>query len=222
MLKVKDLTKRFGSRTVLDSVSIEMPSRSVNFLMGPNGAGKSTFIRCVLGLHRYDGEVVWNGAGIDPSARRVYPVFDDAPFHPRLTGSQNLKVLSPESLGGPVVYLSPDALRRKVKGYSHGERTRLALMAALNSGAELVILDEPTNGLDRETMQRLKADMQAKKTKTTFLVTGHNLEFYDDAVDHLYVLDEGKVSMVASPSFHPDRRTDLARVYDEHYPGAGR
>lgn len=222
MLKVKNLTKRFGSKAILDAVSVEMPPRSVNFLMGPNGAGKTTLIRCVLGLHRYQGEITWDGNPLDPAERRVCPVFDDAPFHPGLTGWQNLKVLAPESVGGPTVYLSHDVLRRKVKGYSHGERMRLALMAALDSGAELVILDEPTNGLDRDTMQQFKADIRARTGTTTFVVTGHNLEFYDDVVDNLFVLKDGKVSLAASPSHHPDRRADVARVYDEHYPRAGR
>ena len=222
MLTIEGLTKGFGGRTVLDAVSVEMPSRSVNFVMGPNGVGKTTLIRCVLGLHRYRGEVTWDGDPIDPAERRVCPVFDDSPFHPGLTGLQNLKVLAPESVRGPSVYLSPDTLGRKVKGYSHGERMRLALMSAFNSGAELVILDEPTNGLDRDTMQQLKADIQARKSTTTFIVTGHNLEFYDDIVDNLFVIKDGKVSLAASSSQHPDRKADLARVYDEHYPSAGR
>ncbi|MGV1003493.1 MAG: ATP-binding cassette domain-containing protein [Candidatus Nanopelagicales bacterium] len=218
MLRVENLTKRFGSRTVLNAVSVKMPARSVNFLMGPNGAGKTTMIRCVLGLHRYQGQITWDGSPLDPSERRVCPVFDEAPFHLRLTGSQNLQVLLPESVGGPTDYLSHDALRRKVRGYSHGERTRLALMAALDSGAELVIPDEPTNGLDRDTMQRLKADIRARAASMTFVIAGHNLEFYDDVIDNLFVLEGGRVSLVASQPDHPGRRMDLARVYDEHFP----
>lgn len=228
MLRMTDVTKRFGQRTVLDAVDVEMPALSVNFLMGPNGVGKTTLIRCVLGLLPHTGTITWAGAPLDPSERRVCPVFDDAPFHPRLTGEQNLRVLAPESVGGPVVYLSHDVLRRRVKGYSHGERMRLALMAALNSGAELIILDEPTNGLDRDTMQALKADLRALTATTTFLVTGHNLEFYDDVVDHLFVLKDGAVvPATPAPAGVDDRdemdgRAGLARVYDEHYPRAAR
>jgi ABC-type multidrug transport system ATPase subunit len=222
MLAIKDVTKRFGGTAVLDAVTVEMPARSVNFLMGPNGAGKTTLIRCILGLHRYRGSITWDGAPIDPAARRVCPVFDHAPFHAALTGMQNLKVLAPESVDGSSVYLSRDVLRRKVKGYSHGERMRLALTAALNSGAELVVLDEPTNGLDRDTMHQLKADIRARATTTTFIVTGHNLEFYDDVVDNLFVLKDGTVMRTDLSPQHPERRIDLARVYDEHYPSAGR
>jgi ABC-type multidrug transport system ATPase subunit len=222
MLRIDGVTKRFGARTVLDDVSADIPARSVTFLMGPNGVGKTTLIRCLLGLHPYRGSITWNGAPIDPAERRVCPVFDSAPFHPRLTGAQNLAVLAPESIGGPSTYLTHDVLRRRVKGYSHGERMRLALTVALNSGAELVVLDEPTNGLDRDTMHQLKADVLARKTETTFLITGHNLEFYDDVVDHLLVLKDGSLHPLAMPSIDPERRADLARVYDEHFPRAAR
>jgi ABC-type multidrug transport system ATPase subunit len=91
MLRLEDVTKAYGSRRVLDSVNAAFHRNAVNFLMGPNGAGKTTLICCVLGLHAYHGTIMWGGRPVDPAERLVFPVFDDAPFHPRLSGRQNLQ-----------------------------------------------------------------------------------------------------------------------------------
>ncbi len=219
MLKLENVVKRFGSHTVLDDVTVDFPANSVNFLVGPNGAGKTTLIRCVLGLLGHGGRITWNGDLIDPSARLLCPVFDDAPVHPGLTGAQNIAVLAPGSADGPVSYLTPQVLNRRAKSYSHGERMRLALTMALNSGAELVILDEPTNGLDRESMDRLRSDLMQLRSTTTFLVTGHNLEFYEDVVDAIFVLKDGAVSRWEPPRPTPGRPKEarLVQAYHEHF-----
>lgn len=220
MLSINGVSKRFGTVPVLNDVAAQFRPHAVNFLAGPNGAGKTTLIKCILGLHRYDGEITWDGAPLDPAERRVYPVFDDAPFHGRLTGRQNLLIFSPESIGGRSSYLSGEILRRRVKGYSHGERMRLALTSALNSGSEIIILDEPTNGLDRETMARLKSDIRMMTPSTTFLVADHNLEFYDDVIDHLFLLKEGKIAETGFLPPFAEGGTTLAHLYEEHFPTA--
>ncbi len=220
MLSVSGMSKSYGSTVVLTDVDASVPAHGTTFLMGPNGAGKTTFIRCLLGLESHSGDVRWNGVPFMGASDLVFPVFEDTPFYRKLTGLQNLRLLAPVSLGGSRQYLSRDVLRRKVGTYSHGQRMRLALTAALNSGAALVILDEPTNGLDVETARRLRADMVELGQETAFLVTGHHLDFYDGLVDHLLVLKEGKILTSASDNEQSDGRGDLAQTYDRHFPGA--
>jgi ABC-type multidrug transport system ATPase subunit len=219
-LIVDNVSKSFGSTQVLDGVQATFPANSVSFLMGSNGAGKTTLARCILGLERYEGRISWNGAPVDPSARHLCPVFDDAPFHARLTGRQNLQVLVPESLDGPVVYLSPAVMRRRVAAYSHGQRMRLALMAALNSGSELLVLDEPLNGLDRHTMLSLREDLRRIATTATVIVTGHHLEFYDGLVDHVFVLRDGAIHRVQR-AHAGEGRSSLAGIFEQHCASAG-
>jgi ABC-type multidrug transport system ATPase subunit len=217
MLVLSNLTKRFGTQTVLDHVSAEFRPQAANFVMGPNGAGKTTLIRCVLQLHIYQGTITWNGARIDPSRRLVCPVFDDAPFHGQLTGLQNIRVLVPEARTLNRRYLSAEILRQRVKRYSHGQRMRLALMMALESGAELIVLDEPTNGLDRDGMLQLKQDIREMKSSTTFLLTGHNLEFFDDLVDSVHLVQDGRLTALGDGSGFAKGGDSLADVYERHY-----
>lgn len=216
MLELDGVTKQFGRRTVLDQVTARFRPNAVHFLMGPNGAGKTTLIKCLLGLHRYRGSITWAGRAIDPSERVVCPVFDDPQWHGRLTGSQNIAMFIPEAARIERRYLSDHVLATRTGEYSHGQRMRLALTAAFNCGAELIILDEPTNGLDRDGMKQLARDLEELSSETTFIVTGHNLEFYENVIDTLHILQDAHLGE------HDLTDTDeggarLAEIYDQSY-----
>jgi ABC-2 type transport system ATP-binding protein len=215
MLEISGLTKRYGPHVVLDGVEAELASNAVHFVMGPNGAGKTTLLRCLLGLVPHTGDIRWRGRPIDPSERLVFPVFDEPPFYPRLTGRQNLAVLAPEALGQPSPYVDERLLRQRFGRYSRGQGMRLALTAALHSGAELIVLDEPANGLDRETMSTLRRDLRAMRADCTFVLTGHQLELYDDLVDTVTLLRDGTLRRVDDPA---EGRGSLADIYDAHRP----
>jgi len=215
MLEVSGLTKRYGSHVVLDGVKAAFATNAIHFVMGPNGAGKSTFLRCLLQLVPYSGEIHWRGRPIDPSERLVFPVLDAAPFYPRLTGRQNLKVLAPEALGRSSAYVDDRLLRQRFGRYSRGQAMRLALTAALQSGTDLVVMDEPANGLDRETMLALRTDLLAMRGERTFVLTGHQLEFYEDIVDTVTLLRGGTLRRVDDSGV---RRRSLAEIYDADRP----
>lgn len=218
MIKFFDIDVRFGTNQVLLGATGEIRIPGVTFLMAPNGAGKTTLIRSLLGLQPHSGSVLWDNESIDPHEQRVFPVFEDDPFYDRLTGAQNLAILAPDRRSEIRQYLTPHVLKQRVKGYSAGQRKRLSLTAALNSGAELIILDEPTNGLDTEAQRNLREDILAMSDQTGFLLTGHHLDFYGDLIDDLLVITDHAVHTVPK---HPEtRRHDLANTYDRYFPSA--
>lgn len=215
MLAISEVSKRYGSQKVLDQVTATIPKGSLSLILGPNGAGKTTLARCILGLTSYEGEITWNGSKVRPSNRLLFPVFEDPKFYQRLTGRQNMILLGCNESSKERMYVSDTLLRQRVSKYSHGERVRLGLTMALNSGAELIILDEPTNGLDQESMSRLREDLSEMKKECTFLAIGHQLGFYNPLVDHIFALQNGQLHILEMPASAEE--VDLARIYAKHY-----
>lgn len=206
MLVVSKVSKRYGAKKVLDSADAEISAHGITLLSGANGSGKTTLIRCILGLENFSGEITWGGSPARPSRQSFFPVFDDMPLHRRLTGAQNLRVLTGDSaLSGPFQYLDEEALGHRVATYSYGQRKRLVLTAALNSEAPYVLLDEPMNGLDYDTVARLREDLRTLAGSTGFLITGHNMEAADSLVDEAFMLSGGKISRVAPATFGTEK-----------------
>src|SRR5262245_27194425 len=157
----ESLTKRFGNLTAVDDLSFSLDPGTVTGFLGPNGAGKTTTLRMLLGLAApSNGRALVFGqpyATLEKPALRVGAVLEATDFHPGRSGRNHLLTLTratglPDSRADEVlgvVELS-DAGRRRVKGYSLGMRQRLGLAAALLGDPELLILDEPANGLDPE------------------------------------------------------------------------
>lgn len=220
VLRLRGVAKAFRGREVLAGCDADLV-RGITFLMGANGAGKTTLIRCVLGLLSYDGAVTWRGRPLRGRDLSAAAVVDDDPFYPNLTGRQNLAVLAPESLHIEP-YVDPARLGRRVSTYSIGERRRLSLTAALGAGADVVVLDEPTTGLDRDALGRLRADLMALRTRAVVLVTGHHLEFWDGLVDQLLLLHTGRLRVHAPVPLPEQEGGWLGRIYDTAHAGPDR
>ena len=169
LIEARGLTKRFGERTAVDHVDLDVPAGSCFGFLGPNGAGKTTLIRLLLGLaHADEGRVTIGGVDVaqDPrtALRRVGAIVEEPRFHGHLTGKENLEVHA-ALLEGDARARIPAGLDRvglhgrgddKVKGYSMGMRQRLGVARALLGEPTLLILDEPTNGLDAEGMAEFR------------------------------------------------------------------
>jgi ABC-type multidrug transport system ATPase subunit len=199
-------TYRGGVRAVRD-VSLSVSPGEVYGFLGPNGAGKSTTIRLLLGLIAPTaGEVRLFGKNLHaaPSVlRRVGSLVDGGAFYPFLSGRRNLEVLAHthggdcgERIDGLLdqVGLARDA-RRKVKGYSTGMRQRLGVAAALLNDPDLVILDEPVNGLDAAGIQEMRAlirDLAEERGKTVFL-SSHLLHEVQQVCDRVGIISQGEV-----------------------------
>jgi ABC-2 type transport system ATP-binding protein len=204
-IRVEGLTKRYGSRDVVDHLSIDVPRGVIAGFVGPNGAGKTTTLRMLLGLVRPTGGTgaVLGRSIDDPSSYldRVGGLVEGPAFHPALTGRRNLEVLA--ALGGRDVEEIPALLHEvgleprgddEYRTYSLGMKQRLGIAAALIGEPELLILDEPTNGLDPAGIREMRQFVaRLARAERTIFVSSHLLAEVEQVCDWLVMIDEGKL-----------------------------
>jgi ABC-2 type transport system ATP-binding protein len=202
-VEIRKISKRFGSVQAVSGLSFEVSAGRVTGFLGPNGAGKSTTLRMLLGLVHADGGTATFGGRLygeleDPSAE-VGAVLEDASFHPGRSGRNHLRILAAAG-GHPAprvdqvledVGLS-DAANRRVRGYSMGMRQRLAIAAALLGDPDVLILDEPANGLDPPGIRWIRGLLreQAERGRAV-LVSSHLLSEVAQSVDDVVVISHG-------------------------------
>ncbi|HTX83609.1 MAG TPA: ABC transporter ATP-binding protein [Streptosporangiaceae bacterium] len=206
-VEVHGLTKRFGARTAVDAVDLLVPRGSAFGYLGPNGAGKTTLIRTLLGLTRADsGTISLLGVPMPGdqghALARVGAIVDEPRFHGHLTGRENLKVLAAARAGDAESQIGP-ALERsrltgraddKVSTYSMGMRQRLGLAACMLADPQLLILDEPMNGLDPAGMQELRGIIRSLIDEgRTVMISSHLLDEVERTCDQVAIVDRGKV-----------------------------
>ncbi|SHK92712.1 ABC-2 type transport system ATP-binding protein [Pseudonocardia thermophila] len=207
--RVSGLRKVFGSTVAIDGIDLEVPAGSVLGMLGPNGSGKTTLIRMLLGLTRPTaGTVELLGHPVPAAADLALPhvgaLVEGPGFHPFLTGRENLRRLAAaEPLLAtadirPAVAAALErvgltaAADRRYRGYSLGMKQRLGLAAALLVPRRLVVLDEPTNGLDpagTRDVRRIIAELHA--AGTTVIVSSHLLAEVEATCTHVAVLQSG-------------------------------
>ncbi|HHT13159.1 MAG TPA: ATP-binding cassette domain-containing protein [Propionibacterium sp.] len=205
-IHVHGLTKSYGSKKVLRGLDFHVPRGGIHGLLGPNGSGKTTSIRILLGLVRPDGgEVHVLGHEVPrdlPSIiGRVGAIVESPKFAPRMTGRHNLSVLA-ESIGVRhrrvtevllEVGLAEDA-DRPFGTYSLGLRQRAAIAATLLKSPELLIFDEPTNGLDPAGIHDIRATMrQLAAAGRTVLLSSHMLTEIEHLADSVSVIGRGRI-----------------------------
>jgi ABC-2 type transport system ATP-binding protein len=204
------LTKRFGERVAVDRIEIELPAGVVCGFVGPNGAGKTTTIAMLLGLIRPtagSAEVLGHPIS-EPAAylARVGALIEAPSFYPTLSGRRNLEVLA--RLGRidrgriaevlELVELS-DRANDLVRSYSLGMKQRLGVAAALLPSPELMILDEPTNGLDPAGIREVRALLRNLADRgITVFVSSHLLAEIEAICDHLVLIDKGRIAFQGS------------------------
>jgi ABC-2 type transport system ATP-binding protein len=203
------LTKRFGDLVAVNDLSFELEAGSVTGFLGPNGAGKTTTLRMLLGLAEPTGgsALVFGRRfpELDRPATRVGAVLEATDLHPGRTGRDHLRVLAavadvPRSRVDHVLALVElmDAGGRRVEGYSLGMRQRLGLAAALLGDPELLILDEPANGLDPEGISWLRDFLRAFAARGgTVFVSSHHLAEVAQTVDQVVIINRGRLVVQA-------------------------
>jgi ABC-2 type transport system ATP-binding protein len=205
VVTVSSLTKRYGELVAVDGVTFSLQAGTVTGYLGPNGAGKTTTLRLLLGLAEPTaGEALVFGRRYRELERpvcRVGAVLESGDFHPARSGRDHLRALA-LAAGLPLgrvaevlelVELS-GAAGRRVKTYSLGMRQRLGLAAALLGDPELLILDEPANGLDPAGVRWLRIFLQSFAAEgRTVLVSSHLLAEVAQTVDRVLVIDHGRL-----------------------------
>jgi ABC-2 type transport system ATP-binding protein len=204
-IDVSGLTKRFGEVTAVDNLSFSVDPGTITGFVGPNGAGKSTTLRAILGLVRPDsGEALLNGVpyrGLPNPPSTVGALLETGAFHPGRRARDHLKVLAIAG-GVPLDRVDPTldevglagAASRKVGGFSLGMRQRLGLAGALLARPEILILDEPANGLDPEGVRWLRDTLRAHTSNGgTVLLSSHVIAELALSADHLVVVKQGRL-----------------------------
>ena len=210
MIEVENLSKRFGKTQAVAGLSFQVEPGTITGFLGPNGAGKSTTLRSILGLvHPDAGSAVVLGVPyrrLDRPLHRVGAVLEASEVHPGRTGRNHLRVLAtaaglPHSRVDEVLNLVELAAggKRRVKGYSLGMRQRLGLAAAMLGDPEVLVLDEPANGLDPAGIRWLRDLLRALAAEgRTILVSSHVLAEVAQTVDRVVIIHRGRLIQQAS------------------------
>ena len=208
MIQVNDLTLSYGKAKILDDVSFEIPKGSLMGLIGPNGAGKSSLIKVLAGLvHPTKGSIRVNNTPVefkDLRLRTGYTV-DSPAFYPQLSALENLKLLA--QINGVTLDLLEllelvglkGVESKKVRAFSTGMKQRLAIASSLITAPDLLILDEPFNGLDPggyRDLWDLLCELNEKGT--TIVISSHLLADLEEYATHFMLINKGEIAMAVS------------------------
>ncbi|MGG4466770.1 ABC transporter ATP-binding protein [Paenibacillus alvei] len=212
-LEVKNLTKKIRSKTIVDKVSFAVEKGEIFGLLGPNGAGKTTIIRMIVSLiNRTEGEVVINGHNLDASFAEAMSslgaIVENPEFYKYMSGYKNLRHYArmakeeiSESRITEVVKLVglDNAIHQKVKTYSLGMRQRLGVAQALLHNPAILILDEPTNGLDPQGIREFRDYLhELAATGISVLVSSHLLSEMQLMCHRFAIIEKGKLIHISS------------------------
>jgi len=236
-ISVRGLTKHYGDRVAVNDLDLDLPTGVVAGFVGPNGAGKTTTMAMLLGLVRptAGAGTVLGGSITDPASYlpRVGALIESPAFYPALTGAENLRMFATvgrnDADGIPAILELvglEDRADDRYRAYSLGMKQRLGIAAALLGDPELLILDEPANGLDPQGMREMRTLVgQLAESGRTVLVSSHDLSELEQVCDWLLLIDTGR-SVYQGPARQflddvggrlavvPEYQHDLARLGD--------
>ena len=210
MIRLTNLTKRYGSFTAVDGIDLEVPSGELFGFLGPNGAGKTTTLRMIAGILKpTSGVVEIGGDDLERKPRKAKTrmgFIPDRPFvYDKLTGAEFLRfVAALYGQEGPVIERRMDELLKLfdlapwkdelTESYSHGMRQKLIISSALIHQPEVIVVDEPMVGLDPKSARLLK-DLFKEFTQRggTILMSTHTLEVAEDMCDRIGIIQAGKI-----------------------------
>ncbi|GGE49477.1 putative ABC transporter ATP-binding protein YhcH [Pullulanibacillus camelliae] len=209
VVQVKDLTKRIGQKTLVENITFNIHKGEILGFLGPNGAGKTTTMRMMLGLTSITkGEVIIGGHNIktekEHALEHVGGIVENPEMYKFLSGLDNLKHFQrmykdvPDSRIDEVVEVVKlqDAIKNKVKTYSLGMRQRLGIAQALLHAPDVLILDEPTNGLDPSGIRELRDNLRelAEREGIAIFISSHLLSEIEMICDRVIIIQKGKLT----------------------------
>ena len=224
VLKVSNLCKKIGKKEILKNVSFELDKGEILAFIGPNGAGKTTTIKCILGLQKIDsGSVLINDYDIKKdfvnAIKKVGAIVESPDVYLYLTGYENLKMqasyykdIKEEELTRVIKLVGlQNRINDKVSKYSLGMRQRLGIAISLLNFPNLLILDEPTNGLDPEGIKELRELLQnLAQSGVAILISSHNLSELESFCNKVCIISKGQILAVKSI-------TDIKNISENKY-----
>ncbi|HHK1384391.1 TPA: lantibiotic protection ABC transporter ATP-binding protein, partial [Streptococcus pyogenes] len=197
------LKKSYGKRTILNNVNMNIPKGKVYALIGPNGAGKSTIMKILTGLvSKTSGSIIFEGREWSRrDLRKIGSIIEEPPLYKNLSAYDNMKVVT-TMLGVSESTILPllnkvglgDIDKRPVKQFSLGMKQRLGIAISLINSPKLLILDEPTNGLDPIGIQELREIIESFKSEgMTIMISSHILSEVEHLADFIGFIYEGKI-----------------------------
>jgi ABC-2 type transport system ATP-binding protein len=227
VITAKDVWKKYGSTNALCNFSIEVPRASVFLIMGPNGSGKSTFLKLITGLIKPTRGKL-ETLGLDPWKqrhiihKRIGAMFEDHAFPDWASGKECLEYLAhlkkigakaeEEALRAARLFGVDEYWDRNVSTYSSGMKRKLALASAFLGDPELVILDDPTVAIDKQSRANLEKIVEAGSEKgKTFLITSHIITEFESLVTHVAIMSQGNL-LISGEIRELMRRTSLYQV----------
>ncbi|EZK88982.1 lantibiotic protection ABC transporter ATP-binding protein [Streptococcus pyogenes] len=203
MLKIQNLKKSYGKTTILNNVNMNIPKGKVYALIGPNGAGKSTIMKILTGLvSKTSGSIIFEGREWSRrDLRKIGSIIEEPPLYKNLSAYDNMKVVT-TMLGVSESAILPllnkvglgNIDKRPVKQFSLGMKQRLGIAISLINSPKLLILDEPTNGLDPIGIQELREIIESFKSEgMTIMISSHILSEVEHLADFIGFIYEGKI-----------------------------
>ena len=227
MITVRNLVKTFDGFRALDGLNLSVPSGSVYGMVGPNGAGKSSCIRCLAGIYKPDiGEILIDSSPVFENTAlksRIAYIPDDIFFYTQATIRELMKLFRDvypsfsterfEKLG-KAFDLDP---KRPIRKFSKGMQKQAAFWLALSTTPDIVLLDEPVDGLDPLMRRQIWSILLSEVAErgVTVLVSSHNLRELEDVCDHVGILDRGKMLLEHSLSDLQENMVKIQAVFPE-------
>ena len=207
VLEVKNINKFFGKKQILKDISFDIEEGEILGFVGPNGSGKTTTIKIILGLQKASsGEVYINGENIkenfENAIKKVGAIVESPDMYMYLSGLDNLKLvanyynISHDKIDSIVEFVGlKDRIKDTVSKYSLGMRQRLGIAQAILNKPNLLIVDEPTNGLDPSGIIEFRKMLKelAKKEKMSIFISSHNLAEIENICDKVLLINEGEI-----------------------------
>lgn len=203
VIKVKNITKNFGKLVAVNSICFEVYKGQVFGLLGPNGSGKTTTLSMILSLIRPTSGFVeiFGSNNLDKNKNRIGATLETSNFHPDFSGEKNLKIVA---LIKDCDYEQIDMVLKKVnlyevknkkfKTYSFGMKQRLSIASVLLGNPDVIILDEPTNGLDPPGIIFIRnLIIELKKDGKTVIIASHLLNEMEKVCTHIAILNKGRI-----------------------------
>lgn len=208
ILEIKNISKKIGKKQILNDITFEIKEGEIFGFVGPNGAGKTTLIKTILGLYKQDkGQVTIGGHNLEKdfekAMSKIGAIIENPEMYDYLSGKNNLKIYAKISNINDENYINQviktvkleNRINNKVKTYSLGMRQRLGLAQALISKPKLLILDEPTNGLDPLGIKELRELLKkiSKEDNIAVLISSHILSEIELICDKIAIIDNGSL-----------------------------